>query len=87
MAVGVYQRLSTALGASGAVVDLSRTKQVVSITSKSDTPAARARIAQIIWETVGEEALSDSLEITLNGALLAPDLIDAAYGPTVVHAV
>lgn len=71
----------------GAEVGDLRSVYEIPMRSGSDRPAFRARLAKAVYELLGEEALANGIDVTLNGTSLSPELLDRAYAPRVVHAV
>jgi hypothetical protein len=82
-----YGDLSAALRLVGAEVSSVHTTRVVALLSNSDSPPTRLNVAKIVLVSLGELALSDDIEVTLNGTSLSPEIIDAACAPRVMRAV
>ena len=79
--------LAAAAARIGVTVGELRTTYRIPLASESDNAAVREAVAKLVLEILDEAALSDEIEITLNGTSLSPELVDQACAPTVVYAV
>ena len=63
------------------------TRYEISLHSDSDRGAARESVAKAVLRLLGDVALSDEIDISLNGTSLAPELTDQACAAAVVYEV
>jgi hypothetical protein len=70
-----------------ATVEPLRMTYEIPLRSQSDAPGVRRSVAKAVLEALGDVALSDEVEITLNGTSLSPEILDDALAPTLVYKV
>ena len=87
LAQEALERLATGAADLGFRVGELRTRLEIPLHSDSDRDAARESVAKAVLRLLGDVALSDEIDISLNGTSLSPELTDQACAAAVVYEV